>query len=170
MNDTSPEITDSSPLKSNPDRPAKPKSTWRAVLLLAVVLGAVAVSQTLLRRDSPEQVDEPAAGDPPAASAETATLVIEPAAGQSQEWKVAWREGMTVLDLFQGVGGEQAAKIESLGSGELTFITSIGGAENEGADGRNWQFYVNGERSNVGAGAYVVESGDHVLWKLAAKE
>ena len=44
-------------------------------------------------------------------------------------------------------------------------ITKIGEREN-GADNRYWQYWVNHKKPEVGASAYVLQSGDFVEWKF----
>jgi len=157
MNDTSPEAGQ-----------ARPKQLWSPVLVLVVVLGATLLSQTVLRRQPPEKPVAPAA-DPPA-GAPAVTLVIDSADGEPLERKAAWCEGMTVLELFAAMGNDPRTQIQTHNSGEQAFITSIGGVEHEAAEGRYWQYYINGKWGELGAGAQPVAPGDRVLWKLAPGE
>lgn len=52
------------------------------------------------------------------------------------------------------------------GSGETTFVRSIDGIENEGAEGDNWVFRVNEKLGDRSCGVFPVRPGDHVLWVL----
>ena len=52
----------------------------------------------------------------------------------------------------------------------MAFLESLDGTPNEGADGLNWQFEVNGVYATRGAGATTLAPGDRVLWKLAPYE
>jgi hypothetical protein len=45
------------------------------------------------------------------------------------------------------------------------FVRKIGEQEN-GDDGRYWQYWVNDDFSLVGSGAYMLEEGDHIQWKF----
>jgi hypothetical protein len=45
------------------------------------------------------------------------------------------------------------------------YITSINGIK-EGTDGRYWQYYVNGEFSDVGCSKYVLNNDYLVEWKF----
>ncbi len=50
------------------------------------------------------------------------------------------------------------------GTGALTFIYEIDNVENQGS-GKNWMYYVNGKRANVGVGAYQLKASDKIVWK-----
>ncbi|MDO8055237.1 MAG: DUF4430 domain-containing protein, partial [Candidatus Hermodarchaeota archaeon] len=51
------------------------------------------------------------------------------------------------------------------------FITSINGVDNnEGENGRYWQYWVNDELAPVAADNYVLVESDQVLWKYCAPE
>lgn len=145
----------------------EPMSGRQVVLLLAVVLGAIVVSQTLLRRPPP-----PAGGVGPedAAEAGVVMLVIDRGDGPPNQGAVAWREGLTVLDALETAPMRWPGEVARRGEGDQAFIDAIGGLANEGADGRNWQYWVNDERGEVGAGARVLAEGDRVLWAFAPAE
>lgn len=65
--------------------------------------------------------------------------------------------------------GARAFTFTQRGSGSTAFITALGGVANEGGgkDARNWQFWVNDERSKVGVGEARVHPGDRITWALA---
>lgn len=69
-------------------------------------------------------------------------------------------EGKNALELLK-----QTHKVETKtykGIGEL--VTSIDGVS---PDSKHfWAFYVNGQQSQVGAGAYTAKGTDTVIWKL----
>ena len=52
------------------------------------------------------------------------------------------------------------------GAGETTFVRSIDGIENEGANGDNWIFRVNGKLGDKSSGIFPVQPGDRVEWSL----
>lgn len=52
----------------------------------------------------------------------------------------------------------------------MAFLTELSGIANQGTEGRNWLFSVNGERSPEGAGAVELSEGDSVLWEFALYE
>jgi hypothetical protein len=39
---------------------------------------------------------------------------------------------------------------------------------NEGAGGRNWLYQVNGKHADRSFAVYVLQPGDHVLWRFTA--
>ncbi len=49
-----------------------------------------------------------------------------------------------------------------------TFVRSMAGVEN-GRDGKNWLYWVNGEFANMASDVYYLEDGDVVLWKYASE-
>ncbi len=72
-------------------------------------------------------------------------------------------QGKTVFDALLGLS---MTKIEFVGKGETCFVKSINGVANGGAPGPNWTYRVNDTLSKQSAGAYVLNDGDTVLWKL----
>lgn len=72
-------------------------------------------------------------------------------------------------NLFQVM--EKAAKENNLAFESKTYeglgalVTKIGGKEN-GADNRYWQYWVNNQKPEVGAGLYILQAGDIVEWKF----
>jgi hypothetical protein len=75
---------------------------------------------------------------------------------------------------YQGVAGKTALELLqqldpqafTSGEGANAFVTSIGGREADQAKQEFWAFYVNGEQAQVGAGAYEMQDGDEITWKL----
>ncbi len=136
---------------------------WKAPIVLGVVMFAVAVSNTLLRRD-------PSPKPPPAGQRTKITILVGPHdyARDADDYQVDWRQGLTVFAALEtAVGGEQ---VDRTGQGVNTFVNSINQLENEGPGGRNWQYYINGERGQVSAGVETVQPGDRILWELAPYE
>ena len=84
--------------------------------------------------------------------------------------KVAWIAGTTVFEATLRAADEPGWRSEWRGEGEMAFLESLGGVPNGGADGLNWQFEVNGEYAERGAGATTLAPGDRGLWKLAPYE
>ena len=53
---------------------------------------------------------------------------------------------MTVFEVLEAVAAKSDKfKFKHRGKGETCFITSLNGKSNEGVQGRNWIFHVNGE-------------------------
>ena len=149
---------------AQPDETSAPPTRWLAVIVLAVVLLAIAFSQTALRRGD-QADDRPAPANP-----QTGKLVYVELRDDSETgvYPTDWVEGMTALAALEAAVGGDA--VERTGEGGQAFVNAIRSKENEGAGGRNWQYFVNGERATVSAGAQPVSPGDRVLWSFAPYE
>ncbi|WP_208560951.1 DUF4430 domain-containing protein [Marinilactibacillus kalidii] len=75
--------------------------------------------------------------------------------------EVEWTEEVTVLEVMQN----QFDAVDNEG-----FITSIEGYEQLESKQAYWLFDINGESSTVGAGDYVLEDGDEILWNLETNQ
>ncbi len=139
---------------------------WRLAAALATVLLLILIYRT---------------SQPPAAEAEPKETglktggVVQLAQQRPDEppqtAEIAHTEGMTVLQATlaaEALGDAWAASWR--GDGEMALLESLGGIDSQGADGLNWQFEVNGRYADRGAGAYRLEPGDSILWKLAPYE
>ncbi|MEM9186007.1 MAG: DUF4430 domain-containing protein [Planctomycetota bacterium] len=107
--------------------------------------------------------------DLPQDSKGSVSLTIDFGEGRRDEIPgVPWSEGQTVVDAMKlaRLAG-QPLEFQYISSGETGFLTSIGGVENEGVGGRNWQYEVNGERAQVSFCVQPLQPGDGVLWTLA---
>lgn len=93
-------------------------------------------------------------------------LTIE---GLYQNKEVAVSSGESVLQMLQDT--DKADPAVSLHTKEYsglgTLVTGIHGVEN-GANGKYWQYKVNGVMSQVGASAYLIQGGDSVDWFFAS--
>lgn len=58
-------------------------------------------------------------------------------------------------------------KYKDYGGDMGVLIESIGGIANDFNANKYWQFWVNGEYSNIGASGYKLKNGDSVEWKYA---
>jgi hypothetical protein len=67
-------------------------------------------------------------------------------------------DGQNALTLLKKYAQVQT-KTSSIGE----YVTAING--NDGGGSKYWTFYVNGQESQVGAGAYVTKSSDQIEWK-----
>lgn len=72
------------------------------------------------------------------------------------------KDGITALALL-----EDAATIETSGTGENAYVTSINGTAANPTN-QFWAFEVNGTAAAVGAGSYVTKSTDTIVWKLSS--
>jgi hypothetical protein len=139
-------------------------------LLLAIVLAAIVL---MLRPGAPEPAAQPRQTSPEnvatAAVAQKVFLTINFGDGRPLVNEVArWREEMTVADLLNS---EPRISLTSTGSGaSAAFLTSLNGVANEGADGRNWTYTVNGKHADRSFAVYELEPNDHVLWTFATPQ
>ena len=142
---------------------------WRLPLLLGLVLGAIVWSRVhSLREEPPEKnINRPA----PIANGvpqEKVALTIDFGGGRRRDLDaVAWHDGMTVADAMNAPSG---LAITQKGSGQSAFVTSIDGVENQGADGQNWTYSVNGQMADRSFAVYELKPGDRVLWRFGSRQ
>ncbi|TWT88766.1 hypothetical protein Mal64_22540 [Pseudobythopirellula maris] len=148
---------------------AQPTRSWRlpAALLLVLLMVLLARAWAPALQSG---VATPPALDP-AAVVGVVTLAAEvdgePPAPLPPEVEASVGAETTALDALLAAGRESDAwRVEYRGEGAMAFVESIGGATNEGPDGRNWRFEVNGVEADRGAGATPVSPGDRVLWRF----
>lgn len=85
--------------------------------------------------------------------------------------RLAWSDEMTALDsLAAAEKHARGVKYKVRGTGAIAFVTELDSLANEGGNGRNWMFKVNGKISKVGAGSQEIEPGDHVEWLFVRYE
>lgn len=154
-------VTTTPPHKTSPH----PASVWRLVVALAAALVLVSLIRWApVGRSNPQGASQ-------AGEKGFVTLEKQRPEKPAQSAQVAWSPGTTVLVATQLAGeSDPAWDATWRGEGAMTLLISLGGDANEGADGLNWQFEVNGVYADRGAGAYELEAGDRVLWKLAPYE
>jgi hypothetical protein len=130
------------------------------VLLAAIVLIQVLgdrLTTTMSIADAEQKTGE-------SATRERVSLSIDFGDGQQQDFDdIGWHDGMTVADLLRAA---PELAIAQRGSGQGTFLTAIGDIANEGADGKNWTYEVNGQRADRSFAVYELRSGDRVLWRF----
>lgn len=158
-------------MESRPQTARSPGGkTARLLLALAVVLGVV----TAMRAagwPSGGAVSPPRQGDSGSGAAAAVALTVERPETPPLHASVPWRADMTVAEATSAAGSIDARwPSRWRGEGAMAFLESLAGDENQGAEGLNWQFEVNGQYATRGAGAVTLEPGDRVLWKLAAYE
>jgi hypothetical protein len=79
--------------------------------------------------------------------------------------ELAWSDKMTALDVLNAASKhKRGVKVKVRGTGSFAFVTAIDSQANEGGNGRNWIFQVNGKLAKVGAGVRQVQAGDQVQW------
>jgi len=60
---------------------------------------------------------------------------------------------------------ERRYRIETSGTGENAFVTSINGVRSDSTK-NYWSFSINDEPATVGAGSYVTNNHDNIVWEL----
>jgi hypothetical protein len=144
-------------------------SWWRLPLLLAVVLAAI---MFLLRGGAPGPAPQPertpreiVAAARNATSVQLTIIFGDGRAPMSAETR--WHEDMTVADLLNS---DPRISVASTGSGAGAFLNSVNGVANEGVNGRNWTYRVNGKHADCSFAVYELRPGDQVLWSFAAHQ
>lgn len=69
-----------------------------------------------------------------------------------------------VLDVMTGLKNEKKLSFEISGNGDMAFVTEMAGIPNEGKDGKNWIYAINGKAADTGIGSAHVRPGDEVRW------
>ncbi len=138
---------------------------WRLPLLLVFVLAAVwLLRDSGVRQSRPDAKDSAPIAPGDAATGKIVSLTIDFGDGRRTEYEpIAWRDGITVYDVTSETQ-RYDLKLKTLGTGESAFLANLDGIENEGADGRNWTYSVNGKTGDRSFGVFELEPGDQVLW------
>lgn len=98
-------------------------------------------------------------------------LVIDFDDGFEKHYRLAWKESMTVLDALEAASARQRGIVVQVrGSGEMAMVTSIDGQTNQGDEGRNWIYRVNGELADKSCGVYEVRPDDVIMWTFGTYE
>jgi len=102
-------------------------------------------------------------------AAKTVRLTIDYGDGVEKTFSsLPWKEKMTVFDALQAAEKHpRGIRLSHTGSGEKTFITALDGLENQGADGANWRYEVNGQRGDVSAAVARLNAADKVVWRFS---
>ncbi len=122
----------------------------KQILIIAtavVIVGSGVIGLSLLEKDGSKQ---------PAPSSQDTTQQQTP----NNEVSYKGEDSKDALTLLR-----QSHKIEAKsyeGLGEL--VTSIDGVASDSK--HFWAFYVNGQPSQIGAGAYITKSSETITWKL----
>jgi hypothetical protein len=81
-------------------------------------------------------------------------------------------DGPVTFDISSFVGKtalkatESKAKIVTSGTGTNAFITSINGRTADASKHEFWELDANGKETEVGAGSYIIQKGDIILWHI----
>lgn len=143
-------------------------STSRSAMVLPLILVALLVGVLAVRFVNERLLAPTDVASPPDDPAGLVTLTRQSPGAEPVAADVPWRPGDTVLDATRAAGlyAPDLWASQWRGEGEMAFLTELGGVPNEGADGRNWLFSVNGELADRGAGAVELQANDRVLWSL----
>lgn len=97
-----------------------------------------------------------------------ADLVLDFGDTEKRKISVEVNSPATVLSLLQAGTTQIGASLEYSGSSETAFVKSINGVANEGRNGKNWIFKINGELGDCSCGVAGIDDGDEVLWQLGS--
>ena len=104
------------------------------------------------------------------ATGETVRLVVDYGDGVSKVFKaITWTKGMTVEDLLkEAKKTPHGITYDAKGIGSSFLVKKIDDLVNEGsgADKKSWQYWVNTEYADVGAGTKIVQPDDVVTWRF----
>ncbi len=136
--------------------------TCLAVLILLIVSGC-----------KPPTASNGAAAHPPGVkpTGPAVELVIDFDDGFQKHYKLPWRESATVLDALESASRRQRGITYTVrGSGDMTMVTAIDGVANQGGDGRNWIYRVNGRLADKSCGVYETQPDDVIMWTFGTYE
>lgn len=82
--------------------------------------------------------------------------------------KIAWQDGMSILDVMQGAKKHKRAKFDFQfqGQGATALLSKIDDVSNMGGGQRNWIFYVNNRKGDRSFSIWKLQPGDEVLWRF----
>jgi hypothetical protein len=149
-------------------RPRRP--WWRLPLLLAIVLAAIMLWRPHNPREVPGQqkanLPTPVPKNDPRPKV---WLTVDFGNGDRTAFSpIAWQDGMTAADLTKA--WMPVIPIKQKGEGESAFVTAIKDVENQGADGKNWTYTVNGQMADRSFEVYKLKPDDHVLWTFGPRK
>ena len=96
---------------------------------------------------------------------ETTLLIIDDSESAPEIFEVEFQEGTTPFDLLRNKTEELNMILKTKNHDFGIFIEAIGGKEN-GEDGKNWMYYVNGELPMVAADKKQIKPGDRIEIKF----
>jgi hypothetical protein len=127
-------------------------------------LAAIMLSRGAGLWDAAPQKRDTAASESAHPAREHVSLSIDFGNGRQRDFdSLAWHEGMTVADL---IGEAPGIEVTQRGSGQGAFLTAVDGTANEGAEGSNWTYEVNGQSADRSFAVYELAPNDRVLWKF----
>ena len=139
------------------------------LLLAALLLGLVAVGKQIPKPTPPSQTRSSADWTlSPKPTGETVSLTIDFGNGAQKEFSaLPYRAEMTVADLLAAARDfRPGITFTQVGTGESGFLRSLDGLTNQGAEGRNWLYQVDGKHAHASFCLEKLEPGRHILWKF----
>jgi hypothetical protein len=102
--------------------------------------------------------------------AKTVSLAIDYGDGSQKQFAaIPWKEGQTVFDALQLAAKRRSGlDIAHRGAGATAFVLAFDGVKNEGGNGKNWRYQVNGKLADRSCAVRELMPGDAVLWKFEA--
>jgi len=128
------------------------KKYYKYLILLLVLLGFAASFVYFGRR-----VAKDLSHSPQVTREQKTVLNID-----NQTYDVSSFVGKSALDATTNF-----AKVEQSGTGQNTFVTGINGKIADPKKKEFWELDANGAETQVGAGSYIIQSGDSILWKIS---
>jgi cytoskeletal protein RodZ len=92
---------------------------------------------------------------------ELKTVLLVNSGTKTESFDISGFVGKTVLDATKANIGVVAS-----GTGTNTFITSINGRVADSKKHEFWELDANGSETQVGAGSYIIQKGDSILWRI----
>lgn len=133
--------------------------SWPSCLAVVTLLGLIGC-----KPPAASDADRPPATRP---TGPAVTLVVDFDDGLEKHYRLPWRESMTVLDALEAASRRQRGiDVDIRGRGAMAMVTAIDGLPNEGGEGRNWIYRVNGQLADKGCGVYETKAEDVIIWSF----
>lgn len=146
---------------------------WMFVaLLLAVLLVLAGFAKWKTNPPAPNRLPSAAWTPTPQSTGETVSLEIDFGNGAKKSWAaLPWQPEMTVADaMAKARDFRPGLEYGQIGTGESGFLSSLAGLANEGANGRNWIYEVDGRHATVSFCVETLEDGSRVLWRFTDEQ
>jgi hypothetical protein len=131
------------------------------ILLLIIVVGGT--GGALLYHFRSGQALPAVRGQQTEAVTEKIYLTVEDGT-QKNGYEVNYRGGMTALEATKLAVAEN---MTTKGEGTMAYVTGIAGRNASESKHEFWEFLVNGKQAEVGAGTYIVQKKDIIVWRVS---
>ena len=128
-------------------------------LILLVILGGIIYFGRIISKDLSHAPSSAA----PIVQEIKANLAINDGRNQ-KSFDISAFVGKTALEATQTILN---GNIVTKGTGTNAFITSLEGKAADSGKHEFWELDVNGAQTQVGAGSYIIQAGDQVVWKIS---